>query len=86
MAVFYCNVTGATGGVTYSWTVMKNAVPQTNFFRVFENRIRGNNTNRLEIVNLSGMEQDFDYRCTVFIDGDLVGSATGGLTSPGKFN
>ena len=86
-AEFFCNVTGATvdDGVTYIWHPTQNGVVPENIFppAVFENRIRGLGTATIEIYDLSGMEQDFDYRCAVSISGMEIGSATGALISPG---
>ena len=85
--MFFCNVTGApTSVVTYLWRLTQNGVLQANQFPSViygPGRVRDINTARLTIVNLGELEQNFDYTCNVSIDGMLVGSATGALTSPG---
>ena len=86
-AKFFCNVTGAAvaNGVTYHWQQTLNGVtPDLIFLSViYENRVAGRDTATLSIENLSGLEQNYDYTCTVSIRGMEIGSATGTLTSPG---
>ena len=88
-AVFSCDVTGAGGvDVCYFWTQTRNGVfPEERFPAViYEDRIIGLRTPTLMIPNLSGLEQDFDYTCTVSIGGMRIGSGTGTLTSPGVYS
>ena len=88
-AVFFCNVTGASGAdVRYFWTQTVNGViPETRFpIVIYEDRIIGLRTSMLSIFNLSGLEQNYDYACTVSIGGMEIGSATGTLTSPGVYS
>ena len=82
-AIFFCNVTGATGGVTYMWRQTQNGTtpfPDV----VYEDRVSGSRTATLEITNLTDVEQNYNYICFVFINDMEIGSATGTLTSPGK--
>ena len=85
-AEFFCNVTGATGEVTYSWLQTQNGVFPELLFPglIFEERVHGHDRVTLRIWNLSGLEQNFDYTCVVYINGREIGSATGTLTSPGS--
>ena len=84
-AVFFCNVTGATNGVTYEWQQTQNGVISGDVFPsvIFDQRVSGNSMPMLKITDLGGLEQNYDYRCTVSIGGMEIGSATGTLTSPG---
>ena len=90
-AVFFCNVTGATiaDGVSYSWRLTQNGVFPVDAFpaRIFDQRVSGNLLDTLTITYLSGLEQNYDYRCTVSIGGimNVIGFATGSLTSPGVY-
>ena len=88
-AVFFCNVTGAGGAdnIGYFWTQSLNGmIPENRFpFVIYEDRVIGLRTSMLSIINLSGLEQDFDYTCTVSINSMEIGSATGTLTSPGVY-
>ena len=66
---------------------MNGVIPVNRFPpQIYEDRIIGFDTRTLMIPNLSGMEQDFDYTCTVSISGMEIGSATGTLTSPGVYS
>ena len=89
-AVFFCNVTGASGtDVSYLWAQTKNGVfPVDRFPAVIYdgNRVTGVTMSTLMIRNLGEREQDFDYTCTVSINNMEIGSATGTLTSPGVYS
>ena len=89
-AEFFCDVTGATvaNGVTYRWRQTQNGViPEETFPSViYENRVSGRDMATLLIRNLSGLEQNYDYTCTVSINGMVIGSATGTLTSPSVYS
>ena len=90
-AVFFCDVTGATiaDGVSYSWRQTQNGVFPVDAFpaQIFDQRVSGNFLDTLTITYLSGLEQNYDYRCTVSIGGmmNVIGFATGSLTSPGLY-
>ena len=87
IAVFFCNVTGATGGVTYMWQQTLNGIIPSIAFPsvIYDNRVTGHRMATLRIFDLSGIEQNYDYTCFVSInDMVIIGSATGTLTSPGK--
>jgi hypothetical protein len=92
-AMFFCNVTGASGAdnVGYRWAPSRNGIiiPENTFPNViYGNRVIGLTEPTLSIVNLNGLEQDFDYTCNVSIGGrDMqIGSATGALISPGMYS
>ena len=88
-AVFFCNVTGATNGVTYRWRQTQNGVIPVNVFpmEIFgTDRVIGRDMAILRIKELGGLEQNYDYTCTVSISGMEIGSATGTLTSPGVYS
>ena len=88
-AVFFCDVTGAGGAaVGYLWTQTVNGVfPEVRFPAViYDNRVLGFRTSTLMILNLNGLEQDFDYTCTISISDMEIGSGTGTLTSPGVYS
>ena len=89
-AVFFCNITGASGAenIGYLWTQTLNGMIPENRFPpvIYEDRVIGLRMSMLSILNLSGLEQDFDYTCTVSINNMEIGSATGTLTSPGVYS
>ena len=90
-AVFFCNVTGAAGAnnVQYSWIQTQNGVFPADSFpsMIFgRDRVQGLGTDTLTIRNIAGLEQNYDYRCTVSISDMVIGSATGALTSPGVYS
>ena len=89
-AVFFCNVTGASGAdnIGYLWTQTLNGVFPVERFPavIYENRVLDFRTSTLMIPNLSGLEQNYDYSCTVSIGGMEIGSGTGTLTSPGVYS
>ena len=86
-AEFMCTVSGVTNGIAYLWRTSRNGVmPEMPFPpQIFKTRpiFRGST---LTISIFTGLEQDFDYVCVVSIDGIRIGSATGTLTSPGKYH
>ena len=88
--MFFCNVTGASGAenVGYLWTQSLNGIIQMERFPfvIYEDRVMGFRTSTLMIPNLNGMEQKYDYTCTVSISNMVIGSATGTLTSPGVYS
>ena len=66
---------------------MNGVFPEVRFPPViYEDRVIGFRTPTLMIPNLSGLEQDFNYTCTVSISGLEIGSATGTLASPGVYS
>ena len=86
--MFFCNVTGAGADISYIWTQTLNGVfPVNRFpFVIYEDRVIGLTEPTLMIPNLNGLEQKYDYTCTVFIGRMPIGSATGTLTSPGVYS
>ena len=84
---FFCNVTGTTqNNVQFQWLTTMNGVYQSMPFPqpVFDDRVRGTDSNTLRISFVGPLDDQFAFTCIVSVGGMLVVSKTAFLTVNSK--